>query len=87
MPTVPIDGRRQFSTTDVILGNVSLGRAPFAGVEQIGPDRYVLANSWPTPRASGYSATPISPSGGWASSPAPAPKPMTPARALWPNLP
>ena len=45
MPTVPIDGRRQFSTTDVILGNVSLGRAPFAGVSRSDP----TVTFWRTP--------------------------------------
>jgi hypothetical protein len=80
MPTTPVDGRRQFSQTEVILGNVALGRAPMAGVQQIGPDRYVLAGSWPTPRpvSSGPVSGPVSSASD--------DRPMTPARALWPNL-
>ena len=85
MPTVPIDGRPQFSTLDVTLANVSLGRSPLHGVQQIGPDRYVLAGSWPTPiKANGFSG-PVASEGEGASSPD-FPKPRTPGRALWPNL-
>jgi hypothetical protein len=51
MPTVPIDSRPQFSMLDVILANTKLGRPPFTGVEQVGPDRYILAGYWPAPRA------------------------------------
>jgi hypothetical protein len=80
----PVDGRRQFSLVDVAV-NVGMGRRPFAVFEQVGPDRYVLAGQWPTPRPSQPTSGPSS--SGLASSPAPAPKPMTPGRALWPDLP
>jgi hypothetical protein len=38
MPTVPIDGRPQFSMAHVVVANAQLGRPPFAGVERVGPD-------------------------------------------------
>jgi hypothetical protein len=79
MPTVPTDGRLQASGLDVMMANTSLGRPAFAGVGQIGADRYVLANSWPTPAPTRVSG----------SSPAPAveaPARRTAAHALWPNL-
>jgi hypothetical protein len=79
MPSVPLDGRRQFSTTDVLLANVSLGRSPLAGVEQVGPDRYVLAGSFPTPRP-----VSIGPSTFVAEEPA---RPKTAGQLLWPHLP
>ena len=85
MATVPVDGRPQFSLVDVAI-NVGLGRRAFAGFEQIGPDRYVLAGSFPAPKASDYGATPISPREGWASSPAPDAAPRSAGAALWPNL-
>jgi hypothetical protein len=76
---VPVDGRKQFSQLQVILANTSLGRMPLAGVERIGPDAYVAAGSWPTPR-------PVST--GPSSIPEPEPeRPKTPASALWPHLP
>jgi hypothetical protein len=82
MPNVPIDGRPQFSLADVAV-NVGLGRARFDGFEQIAPDRYVVAGSWPTPRPS--PPTSGAPSPLVASSPAP--KPKSPGQALWPHLP
>jgi hypothetical protein len=87
--TVPVDGRRQFSFADVAVANASLGRMPWAGVEQVGPDRYVVANSWPTPRPtprptptnSGFSSLTAS-----QAPPEAAPKSSAAARAIWPNL-
>jgi hypothetical protein len=77
--TVPIDGRPQFSLADVAV-NVGMGRRSFDAFEQVGPDRYVLAGQWPKPAPT--------PSGAIAASAAATEaKPMTPARALWPNLP
>jgi len=81
--SVPVDGRRQFSATEVMLGNYSLGRPLMAGVEPIGGDRYVVSGSWPAPKAAtGFSGATV------ASGMSPAPdRPMTPGRAIWPNLP
>ena len=55
MPSVPVDGRRQYSMADVVVANVSLGRMPFAGVEEVFPGRYVVAGSWPKPTSPGGS--------------------------------
>jgi hypothetical protein len=78
MATVPVDGRRQFDGLSVMMANHSLGRAPLAGVERIGPDAYVLAGSWPAPRTV---------STGPSSRPEPEPeRPKTPGQILWPNL-
>jgi hypothetical protein len=77
---VPVDGRRQYSLTDVAV-NVGMGRP--GRFEQIGPDRYVLANSWPTPRPQ-----PMATSGAPSPIEAPAPnRPKTAGQALWPHLP
>jgi hypothetical protein len=81
--TAPRDGRAQYSLADVAVANVSLGRWPFAGVEQVGPDRYVVAGSWPTPAPTPTNSF----SSSAAASPAPAAKPRSPASALWPHLP
>ena len=79
MPTVPNDGRPQFSFTDIAVANAQRGRVPLTGFEQIGPDRYVLAGSWPVARTV---------STGPSFRPEPEPeRPKTPAQALWPNLP
>jgi len=83
--SVPVDGRVQFSFATAAMANHSLGRMPWDGIEQVGPDRYVLANSWPMSRPSG--------GGGFSSSvaasvaPADTTKPRTAASAPWPNLP
>jgi hypothetical protein len=80
--TAPWDGRMQFSFADAAIANHSLGRMPLAGVEQVGPDRYVVAGSWPTPKPTptfGFSSL-------TASQAAPETKPRTAAAALWPNL-
>jgi hypothetical protein len=81
--TVPTDGRPQFSFLDLALSNYVFGRPSLADVRQIGPDRFILPNAWPAPRASG---------GGFSSAvastqAAPETKPRTAASALWPNLP
>jgi hypothetical protein len=83
MPTVPVDGRKQFPGLVVMLANTSLGRAPFAGVERVGPDAYVLPNSWPTPPPT-PSTTSFSPL--VAASAAPDVVPRSAGKALWPNL-
>jgi hypothetical protein len=80
MPTIPLDGRAQYSMADVVVANVGSGREPFAGVKQIGADRYVLANSWPAPVKGDPWAGGFSPE-------APVSRPRTPASALWPDLP
>jgi hypothetical protein len=80
MPTVPNDGRPQFSFTDIAVANAQRGRVPLTGFEQIGPDRYVVKGSWPTPQpqTTGGASFPIEPE---------PERPKTPAQALWPNLP
>jgi hypothetical protein len=81
MPTVPNDGRPQFSLTDISVANAKLGRMPLTGFEQVGPDAFVVAGSYPAP-------TPADP---WSSparlNPSPPDRPKTPGQALWPNLP
>ena len=60
-PNVPIDGRPQFSPSVVATVNALMGRMPLADVETVTPGgSYILKNTWPTPKANGYSATPIS---------------------------
>jgi hypothetical protein len=81
--TAPVDGRPQFSFMGLAVANHVYGWPSLAEVQQIGPDRYILPNAWPTPRASG---------GGFSSAvaatqAAPEAKPRTPGQALWPNLP
>ena len=46
--TVPRDPLPLFSELAVMLANNDLGRAPLAGVQKVGPDRYVVANWWPS---------------------------------------
>jgi hypothetical protein len=79
MPTIPTDGRRQFSGIAVMMTNHRLGRRDlFAGTEQIGPDTYVVSGSWPSVPLGRPSM----------SEEAPQPEaPKTAATALWPNLP
>jgi hypothetical protein len=90
MPTIPVDGRRQFSMSDLvplILTNGALGRPLMAGAEPVGygSGMYTLAGSWPTP-------TPTNRGGGGFSPAAEAQPPPGPSRsaagalALWPNL-
>jgi len=79
--SVPQDGRFQFSFADAAVANASLGRMPWHGIEQVGPDRYVVRGSWPTPPTtnSNFSSS--------VAASAPETKPRTAASALWPNLP
>jgi hypothetical protein len=79
MPNVPVDRRPQFSGLAAIMANTSMGRMPFAGMQQIAPDRYVVAGAWPTPKVSSFSSS-------VAASPAEPAAPKTAASALWPNL-
>jgi hypothetical protein len=37
----------QFSFATAAVANASIGRMPWAGIEQVGPDRYVVRGSWP----------------------------------------
>jgi hypothetical protein len=78
---VPQDGRPQFTTVGLALSSVT-GGPGLDDVQRIAPDRYILPNAWPkaapTPGFSGAIA---------ASAAATETKPMTPAKALWPNLP
>ena len=81
--SVPVDGRVQFSFATAAVANHSLGRMPWDGIEQVGPDRYVVRGSWPTPPTtnSNFSSSVA------ASQVLPDTKPPTAASALWPNLP
>ena len=83
--SVPQDGRFQFSFADAAVANASLGRMPWHGIEQVGPDRYVVRGSWPTPKptptnsfSSAVAATQAVPEA--------APKSSEAARSIWPNL-
>jgi hypothetical protein len=77
--SVPVDGRVQFSFATAAMANHSLGRMPWDGIEQVGPDRYVVRGSWPTLSFSSAVA---------ASTSAPeTTKARSPGHALWPNLP
>jgi hypothetical protein len=81
--SVPRDGRFQFSFADAAVANASLGRMPWDGIEQVGPDRYVVRGSWPTPKptpANSFSSAVA------ASTSAPEAAPKSPAHALWPDL-
>jgi hypothetical protein len=84
MPSVPVDGRRQYSMADVVVANVSLGRMPFAGVEEVFPGRYVVAGSWPKPTSPGGSG--FSGLAAAEAEPAEAPRSSAAARSLWPQL-
>ena len=79
--SVPRDGRFQFNFATAAVANASLGRMPWDGIEQVGPDAYVVRGSWPTPKP-----TPTFSSAVAASAPE-ATKARSPGHALWPNLP
>jgi hypothetical protein len=81
--SVPVDGRRQFSFADVAVANASLGRMPWDGIEQVGPDAYVVRGSWPTPKPTPAFSSAVAAS---TSAPDTAPKSSAAARAIWPNL-
>ena len=51
--TAPVDGRAQYSLAAVAMANHSLGRWPFAGVQEIFPGRYV----WPGEAERAYIST------------------------------
>ena len=80
--SVPIDGRFQFNFATAAVANASLGRMPWDGIEQVGPDAYVVRGSWPTPPVTNSSFS----SSVAASQAAPEAKPRSAASALWPNL-
>jgi hypothetical protein len=91
MPTVR---RPQFDPSVVWTVNAVSGRWPLtAGVETVTPDgKYILANSWPKPKANGFSATPRNPGRSdfsplTAAAAPEGPKSSLGARAVWPNLP
>jgi hypothetical protein len=79
--TAPWDGRFQFTGAEAAIASASVGLWP-PPVEQVGPDRYVVRGSWPTPKP-----TPTFSSAVAASTSAPEAKPRSPGHALWPNLP
>jgi hypothetical protein len=80
MPTVPIDGRKQYPKLAVEIVNALMGREPMAGVQQQVGDRYILEKYPPAARTS-FGSGPAMPA--LESEPE---VPKTPARALWPNL-
>jgi hypothetical protein len=83
--SVPQDGRPQFSFVGLALANYAFGRPSLDEVQQIGPDRYILPNAWPTPKAPAPSSNLSS---AVAASVAPAEtKPRSAGQALWPHLP
>jgi hypothetical protein len=77
MPSVPVDGRRQYPKLHVEIINALAGRDPRAGVvEQVG-DKYI--DKYPPATKTNYA--------GPSSLPEPEPeRPKTPGQALWPNL-
>jgi hypothetical protein len=81
MPRVPVDGRRQFSGLDALMGSVLSGRLPYQGFQRIAPNSFVLAGSYPM-------AQPQSPwDGGGSVTETPAEsKARGAAEALWPDL-
>jgi hypothetical protein len=82
--SVPVDGRFQFSFADAAIANASLGRMPWDGIEQVGPDRYVMRGSWPKPTPANSFSSSMAAA---INAPAAAPKSSAGARAVWPNLP
>jgi hypothetical protein len=82
--SVPQDGRFQFDFATAAIANASLGRMPWDGIEQVGPDRYVVRGSWPTPKPTPTFSSAVAAS---TSAPEAAPKSSVAARSLWPHLP
>ena len=80
MPTVPVDGRKQYEKWIVEVVNAMNRRDPRAGVVEQVADKYILDRYPPATRAS-YGSGPAMPP----LEPEPE-APKTPARALWPNL-
>jgi hypothetical protein len=83
--TAPVDGRLQFNFATAAVANASLGRMPWDGIEQVGPDAYVVRGSWPTPKPTPVSS--FSSAVAASSAPDTAPKSSAAARSLWPALP
>jgi hypothetical protein len=84
--SVPVDGRLQFSFATAAVANASLGRMPWEGIEQVGPDAYVVRGSWPTPKptpASSFSSAVAATQ----AVPETAPTSSVAARSIWPALP
>jgi hypothetical protein len=81
MPSVPIDGRKQHEKWIVEVVNAMNGREPTAGVAEVVPGGNYILDKWPAPSrasyGSGQTLPPLEPE---------PEKPMTPGRALWPNL-
>jgi hypothetical protein len=85
MPTVPVDGRKQYEKWIVEVANALAGREPTAGVqEQVIGDRYILDKYPPPSRVSGNGGGTARP----ALEPEPdaAPRSSAAATALWPYL-
>jgi hypothetical protein len=82
--SVPRDGRFQFNFATAAVANASLGRMPWDGIEQVGPDAYVVRGSWPTPKPTPTFSSAVAAS---TSTPVAAPKSSAAARSLWPHLP
>jgi hypothetical protein len=83
--SVPVDGRRQYDFTTVVMANAGMGRPPLAGVREIFPGRFVT-EPWPKPRPTSPSSGGFS---GLAAAEAPAeagPKSSAAARSIWPAL-
>jgi hypothetical protein len=76
----PQDGRPQYTFAGLAVSNAAFGRPTLAEVQQIGPDRYILPNAWPAPKASNFSSS-------VAASAVEPEAPKSPAARLWPNLP
>jgi hypothetical protein len=88
MPSVPVDGRPQFDPATVMVANALMGRWLTDGVETVTPGgQYILKNTWPAPKASvGFSGTPAASTLEGKGASKNIDRPMTPARAIWPNL-
>ena len=84
--SVPVDGRVQFSFADAAVANASLGRMPWHGIEQVGPDRYVVRGSWPTPKPTPTNSFSSAVAASQTAPDVAAPRSSAAARAIWPNL-
>jgi hypothetical protein len=87
MPTVPVDGRPQFDPVTIWLTNAAAGRWLTTGVEKMTVGgKYILQNTWPTPKPSAPSSGGFSGLAATAEAPAEVPKSSPQARAVWPQL-
>jgi hypothetical protein len=85
--TVPTDPRPQFTMVDLALAHAFGGGPSLDQFQQIGPDRYILANSWPTPTPTNKGGGGFSPAVSAEAQPQPEPsRSAAGALALWPNL-